>query len=28
MGSLFEHWIDLDADPQRRDGLRNQDSGL
>ena len=28
MGSLFEHWIDLNADPQRRDGLRPQDPGL
>ena len=24
MGSLFEHWIDLDADPNRRDGGRNR----
>jgi hypothetical protein len=28
MGSLFQHWIDLDADPRRRDGGRNQDLGL
>jgi ABC-type amino acid transport substrate-binding protein len=28
MGSLFEHWIDLDADPKGRDGVRQQESGL
>ena len=28
MDSLFKHWIDLDADPQRRDGVRQQDSEL
>jgi len=26
MGSLFEHWIDLDADPSQRDGVYNQPS--
>jgi ABC-type amino acid transport substrate-binding protein len=28
MDSLFKHWIDPDADPQRRDGVRQQDSEL